>query len=77
MLTDTVNDWLSDYIYISVFGDLFSEFELSFTVEYHPVQNEKLTKAESLTENRSVFGNFVNEFGSAFYSFRPWWSMHE
>ena len=36
-----------------------------------------MTKATPLTENISIFGNFDDEFGSAFYSFRPWWSMHE
>ena len=77
MITDTVNDWLSDYIHISVYGEVYSEYEISFKVEYHPVQNEKLTKASPLTEARSVFGNFDDEFGTAFYSYRPWWSMHE
>lgn len=77
VLKDTVNDWLSDYIYISVYGELYSEFELSFKVEYHPVQNEKLTKASPLIEADSVFGDFDDEFGGAFYSYRPWWSMHE
>ena len=77
VLTDTVNDWLSDYIYISIYGELYSEFELSYKVEYHPVQNEKLTKSIPLNEAESVFGNFDDEFGNAFYSFRPWWSMHE
>ena len=69
MLTDTVDNWLSDYVYISVFGDLYSEFQLSYTVEYHPVQNEKLTKALPLVEGVSVSDRFEDEFGSAFYSF--------
>ena len=77
VLTDTVDDWLSDYIYISVYGAIYSEFELSFKVEYHPIQNEKLTKASPLTEAQSVYGDFEDEFGNAFYSYRPWWSMHE
>ena len=28
-------------------------------------------------EGDSEYGMFEDEFGSAFYSFRPWWSMHE
>ena len=30
ILTDSVNNWLSKYIYISVYGQLYSEFEFSF-----------------------------------------------
>ena len=60
-----------------MYGELYSEFELSYSVEYHPTQNEKLTKALPLFESVSAFGNFDDEFGSAFYSYRPWWSMHE
>lgn len=37
ILTETVNNWLSDYIYIGVYGELYSEFELSMAVEYHPI----------------------------------------
>lgn len=77
ILTDTVNNWLSDYIYISVYGEIYSEFELSFKVEYHPIQNEKLVYAQPLAEKVSAFGSFANEFGDSFYSYRPWWSMHE
>lgn len=33
--------------------------------------------AQPLSENISVFNRFTDEFGSAFYSYRPWWSMHE
>ena len=30
-----------------------------------------------LREGDSVYGNFGDEFDDAFYSFRPWWSVHE
>ena len=36
-----------------------------------------MTKAVPLIERYSVQGVFADEFGGAFYSFRPWWSMHE
>lgn len=76
-LTDTVNNWLPDQIYIAVYGELFSEFELTISAEFHPIHDEKLTEATALDDNWSVYGKFADEFGEAFYSYRPWWSAHE
>lgn len=36
VLNDTVHEWLSDFIYIGVYGNLRSEFELTITPIYHP-----------------------------------------
>ena len=76
-LTDSVNDFLSEYIYIGVYGELYSEYELSFEVEYHPTEDAKLAAAEALTEKISGSGRFEDEFGESFYSFQPRWSDHE
>ena len=38
-LTDTLNAWLPDQIYIGVFAETYVEYELEVTVEYHPTQN--------------------------------------
>jgi len=76
-LTDTVHKVLASEIYIAVRGATYAEYELLISVDYHPTQNEKLEKAFALTDQRSVFHKVENTKGEAFYSFRPWWSMHE
>ena len=76
-ITDTVHTWLSSQLYISIYGELYSEFEFTILVEYHPIWDQKLTSAEPLTEAISVYGEFKDPYGGKYYSFRPWWSMHE
>lgn len=76
-ITDTVNTWLSDELYISVYGELYSEFELTILVEYHPIRDERLGDALPLVDGVSIYNQFTDQYGYAFYAFSPWWSMHE
>ena len=76
-ITDSVNTWLSSNYYIAIFGELYSEFEFTVQVEYHPVRNEKLLDAVHLQEGISVHHEFKSQYEYAFYAFSPWWSSHE
>jgi len=76
-LNDTVNNFMSDYIYIGVYGNVRSDYELVITPVYHPHFNERLEYATPLTERSPVHVQFENEWASLFASFRPRWSMHE
>ena len=64
-------------MYISVYGSLFSEYELTVSVEYEPIFDERLRTAVALDAGVSVSGTFNDEYEEAFFSFQPHWSMHE
>ena len=77
IIKDSVNDLMSDYIYISIYGNMYSEYELSVNVKYHPHFNERLEYATPLWEREPVHVIFENEWATLFASYKPWWSMHE
>lgn len=76
-LTDTVNVGLSDYIYISIYGNVRSDFELQINKVMHPHFNERLEYAMPLIEREPIRVVFKNEWAQLFTSFTPLWSMHE
>ena len=76
-LNDTVNNFMTDYIYIGVYGNVRSDYELIITPVYHPHFNERLMYATPLVERTPVHVYFASEWDSAFFSFKPYWSMHE
>ena len=76
-LTDTVNVELSDHIFIAIYGNVRSDFELQINVKLHPHFNEKLEYAMPLVERIPIHVLFKNEWAQLFTSFTPLWSMHE
>ena len=68
---------MSDYIYIAIYGNTFSEYELWINVKHHPHFNERLEYATPLRERTPVRILFENEWAQVFASYSPWWSMHE
>ena len=77
VVKDTVGSMMSNYIYIAIYGNTFSEYELWINVKHHPHFNERLEYATPLTERDPVHVLFENEWANLFASFNPWWSMHE
>ena len=77
ILSDTVNDFMSDFIYIGVYGNVRSDYELKIKVVHHPHFNERLMYATPLFEREPVDVLFEDEWANMFASFKPWWSMHE
>ena len=68
---------MSNHIFISIYGNVDSDFELDVKKIYHPHYNEKLEYAEPLVDGEPLHVYFENEWESRFLSFQPWWSGHE
>lgn len=68
---------LSHELYIAIYGELYSEFEFTILVEYHPIRDERLLDALQLVDGVSVYNEFKSQYEYAFYAFSPWWSAHE
>jgi hypothetical protein len=68
---------LDDPIYISVYSFVETAYQLSITPVYAPTYNEKLEKAEPLSDSVASYKYFETEYNEAFYSFYPWWPSHE
>ena len=76
-IKDTVNVGISDNIFIAIYGNVRSDFELRINTKLHPHWNERLEYALPLVEREPIRVRFKNEWAQLFTSFQPHWSMHE
>ena len=60
---------MSDYIYIAIYGNVRSDYELVINKVLHPHFNERLEDATPLTERRAYHIMFHNEWSSLFASY--------
>ena len=53
---------MSDYIYIGIYGNVRSDYELKISQTYHPHYNERLEYATPLYERSPVHVIFESEW---------------
>ena len=69
--------WLNRPIFISVYGNTQTYFELEFEYDFKTTHNAILTTAEQLCESKFVYKKMADEYEIEFYKFSPWWNAHE
>jgi hypothetical protein len=74
-LSGTVD--FSSPIYFSVYGNAYSEVEITFEYTFAPSYDAQLEKAERIGDGSYIYTNLLDEYGERLYSFDPWWSGSE
>jgi hypothetical protein len=76
-LNKTGNFSLNRFIYIAVFAQTFSVYEISFEATYELEYDAKLTLASPIRESIGYHSMYLQETQESFYSFQPWWAGYE
>ena len=76
-MNDTVNNFMSNYIFIGIYGSVDSDYVLDINIDYWPHYDEKLEYAQPVFERSPLHIFFKNEWENRFLSFQPWWAASE
>jgi len=64
-------------IYFAVYGNTYSEVEITFNYDFAASHDELLEAAVPVGDGAFANTNIPDEYGERLYSFSPWWSGHE